>query len=317
MNKNGKSSEKSNDISYVWWLNTSGNVREVFNALVEKHIGCGIKRSLPLFVFDVVSVNKKGEEVQWERGQGRCFTEDLENGITLDMVAIPGGNFMMGSPLGEGTYSEKPQHEVAVSSFYMGKFQVTQEQWKAVARLPKVKCNLEAQPSRFKGDNRPVERVSWNDAVEFCARLSKHTGREYSLPSEAQWEYACRTATTTPFHFGETITTNLANYGRQIGETTPVGQFSPNAFGLYDMHGNVWEWCFDDWHSNYEGAPTDGSAWLNNENNNRSQVKVLRGGSWLSNPENCLSADRDNNVPENRDDLIGFRVVCAVAQRIL
>ena len=329
VNKNGKSSEKSNDISYVWWLNTSGNVREVFNALVEKHIGCGIKRSSPLFVFDVVSVNKKGEEVQWECGQGRCFSEDLENGITLDMVGIPGGKFMMGSPEGEGRDSERPQHEVTVSSFYMGKFQVTQAQWEAVAKLPQVKTELKPKPSNFKGDNRPVEQVSWNDAVEFCARLSKHTGREYRLPSEAEWEYACRAGSTTPFHFGETITGNLANYhassvyanepkGKYREETTPVGQFPANAFGLYDMHGNVWEWCLDDWHSNYEKAPTYGSAWTKNENDNRSQSKVLRGGSWDVNPECCRSACRTfNDVPEFLLNAIGFRVVCAMAQRIL
>lgn len=141
---------------------------------------------------------------------------------------------------------------------------------------------LDADPSNFKGDKRPVEQVSWYDAVEFCDRLTAHTKRAYSLPSEAEWEYACRAGTRTPFHFGETITTDLANYrgtdneeykwsgsygpgpkGIYREQITEVGSFGvANAFGLYDMHGNVWEWCLDDWHDNYEGAPTDGSAWL-------------------------------------------------------
>ena len=283
---------------------------------------------LKSFEFETVSVNSEGKIIKRESKQTQYFTEDLGNGITLDMVAIPGGEFMMGSPLGEGSNLEKPQHKVKVSSFYMGKFQVTQAQWKAVASLPQIKRELEAEPFVFKDDNYPAQRVSWNDAVEFCARLSKHTGREYRLPSEAQWEYACRAGTATPFHFGETITGNLANYhasyvyanepeGKFRGETISVGQFPANAFGLYDMHGNLWEWCLDDWHYNYQDAPTDGRAWLNKENDNRYHIKVLRGGSWYFNPEFCRSAFRYFNHPENRNNNIGFRVVCAVAQRIL
>ena len=181
----------------------------------------------------------------------------------------------MGSPEDEKgrDEDESPQHRVTVSTFFISRYPVTQAQWQAIASLDKVDIDLKADPSRFKGDNRPVEQVNWYDAVEFCARLSRETGREYILPSEAEWEYACRAGTTTPFHFGETITTDLANYngnytygsgpkGVYREETTPVGSFSPNAFGLSDMHGNVWEWCEDNWHNNYEGAPTDGSAWL-------------------------------------------------------
>ncbi|MFM6071877.1 MAG: formylglycine-generating enzyme family protein, partial [Dolichospermum sp.] len=169
-----------------------------------------------------------------------------------------------------------PQHEVTIKPFSMGKYPITQAQWQAVAALPQVNQELKPNPSRFKGAKRPVERVSWHDAVEFCARLSNHSQRPYRLPSEAEWEYACRAGTITPFHFGETITTELANYngnntygdgpkGVYRGETTEVGSFKiANEFGLYDMHGNVWEWCQDDWHNNYEGAPTDGSAWISN-----------------------------------------------------
>ena len=153
----------------------------------------------------------------------------------------------------------------------MGKYPVTQAQWRFVAaQLPQVNRELEIDPSRFKGDNLPVETISWLDAEEFCQRLSHHTGRLYRLPSEAEWEYACRAGTTTPFHFGETISPEFANYNGEYtygnGEkgvyrkqTTPVGSFQvANPFGLYDIHGNVWEWCADDWHKNYQGAPSDG-----------------------------------------------------------
>jgi formylglycine-generating enzyme required for sulfatase activity len=205
----------------------------------------------------------------------------------------------------------------------MGKFPVTQAQWQAVASLPKVNIDLKANPSGFKGAKRPVEQVSWNDAVEFCRRLSKATGREYRLPSEAEWEYACRAGTTTPFHFGETITTDLANYdgdytygsgskGQYREQTTDVGSFPANAFGLHDMHGNVWEWCQDTRHENYNGAPTDGSAWVD-ENANQNSM-ILRGGSWSTNPRVCRSAYRSYSVADLRNYSLGFRVVCAAAR---
>ena len=192
------------------------------------------------------------------RNQAKYFSEDLGNGITLEMVEIPNGTFMMGSPESEkGRYDwESPQHQVTVPLFFMGKFEVTQAQWKAVAVLPQVERELNPDPSEFTGDKLPVKQVSWYDAVEFCRRLSNYTGTEYRLPSEAEWEYACRAGTTTPFHFGKTITTDLANYrgtdfeyqnqiypgnyanepkGEYREKTTAVGSFFPNAFGL----GNV------------------------------------------------------------------------------
>ncbi len=301
----------------LWCLGSPESSRVIFSALTQRFVACGIERSLPLFEFDVVTVNAQGQEIQQEICRARYFTEDLGNGITLEMVSIPGGTFLMGSPEGEGYDSEYPQHEVIVQPFFMGKFQVTQAQWKAVASLPKVNHDLKSNPSRFQDDDRPVERVSWEDAVEFCQRLSKQTGKEYRLPSEAEWEYAARAGTTTPFHFGETITTDLANYdgnytyanesqGEYREQTTPVGSFSPNAFGLYDMHGQVWEWCQDNWHDNYEGAPKDGSPWLSGF----SSTKIMRGGSWAYNPGVCRSACRFYLARGFYDVDIGFRVVC-------
>mgnify|MGYP001027866606 CR=1 FL=1 len=217
----------------------------------------------------------------------------------------------MGSPETEaGRRSrEGPQHSVDVPEFFMGKYVVTQAQWQAV---------MGNNPSRFKGASRPVEKVSWNDATAFCQKLSQITGKKYSLPSESQWEYACRAGTTTPFYFGETITPELVNYdgsytyadapkGIYRKETTDVGIFPPNAFGLYDMHGNVWEWCQDVWHDDYNGAPTDGSAWETGGNSSR---RVCRGGSWYFNPRWCRSADRYIYLSvEAVLNYIGFRLV--------
>lgn len=253
----------------------------------------------------------------------QCYVEDLGNGITLEMVLIPSGSFMMGSPEDEleRDDSESPQHLVNIQQFCMGKYPVTQAQWKAVAALPQVNRELNPDPSNFKGVNRPVEQVYWYDAVEFCDRLAAHTKRPYRLPSEAEWEYACRAGTNTPFHFGETMTSELANYSQH--KTTEVGSFGvANNFGLYDMHGNVWEWCLDDWHDNYEGAPTDGSAWF--ENNNFFYQKqgnaVLRGGSWTFALQDCRSASRININQTGRDkflDHIGFRIVCDIRSIML
>ncbi|HYX16000.1 MAG TPA: SUMF1/EgtB/PvdO family nonheme iron enzyme [Nostoc sp.] len=233
--------------------------------------------------------------------EAKDFVEDLGNGITLEMAQIPGGTFMMGSSEKEvGRYKdENPQHKVKVSGFFMGKYEITQPQYQAI---------MGNNPSNFKGEKRPVETVSWDDAVKFCEKLSQKTGKTYRLPSEAQWEYACRAGTTTPFYFGETITTELVNFNGK--ETKPVGSFPPNAFGLYDMHGNVWEWCQDYWHDNYNGAPDDGSAWLTGGNNTR---RLVRGGSWITSLTRCRCAHRNNNIPANRLNTIGLRVVQVVA----
>jgi formylglycine-generating enzyme required for sulfatase activity/uncharacterized caspase-like protein len=287
------------------------------------------------FEFNVVTVDSQGKIDAIKRQWVEFRSEDLGNSSSLELVRIPGGEFLMGQmeaekaeiirQVGEDKYqlwyaNELPRHQVSVSPFWMGTYAVTQAQWKAVAAMPKVEHDLQADPSRFKGENRPVENVSWHDATEFCVRLSKHTGREYRLPSEAEWEYACRGGTTTPFHFGETITTDIANYdgnyaygggpkGQYREETTAVGSFSvANSFGLYDMHGNVWEWCLDYWHENYEGAPTDGSAWTTGGDDS---YRMLRGGAWYVDARNCRSAIRIRYGPDVRFSSLGFRVVCS------
>jgi formylglycine-generating enzyme required for sulfatase activity/tRNA A-37 threonylcarbamoyl transferase component Bud32 len=273
---------------------------------------------LQTFQFDVVTVDKAGNKIESDRRISKFYAEDLGLQIIMHMVAIPGGNFIMGSPENEGEGDERPQHEVNIKPFFMGKFPVTQAQWKAVTSLPRVKQSLNPNPSKFKGANRPVENVSWHEAMEFCARLTEKTGRLYRLPSEAEWEYACRAGTTTPYHFGEKLTTEVANCSasdsdtakltsKSRKETTVVGNFQvANPFGLYDMHGLVWEWCADAWHKNYEGAPIDGSAWEVGGDENR---RVLRGGSWSFSPELCRSASRSWNEPDGGLRICGFRVV--------
>ena len=254
----------------------------------------------------------------------RYYTETLEeigDAISLQMLLIPEGTFMMGSPEDESERQERegPQHEVSVPPFFMGRYPITQAQWRAVAALQQVNLVLNPEPSNFTGDNLPVEQVSWYEAVEFCDRLSVKTGRPYRLPSESEWEYACRAGTTTPFHFGKTLTTEVANYAGNFTysdgpeeeyreTTTPVDQFEiANAFGLSDMHGNVYEWCQDHYDS-YDKTPVDGSAW---ETSEKEGDRILRGGSWYNYPRNCRSAYRYNSTPDDRNSVIGFRVSCS------
>jgi eukaryotic-like serine/threonine-protein kinase len=265
--------------------------------------------------FTSVKLNDKGDIISRPKGFALIYRENLGNGVSISMVKVPAGKFMMGSPESEKdrVENESPQHRVTLKEFYMGQTEITQSQYQAI---------MGDNPSKFKGNNRPVERVDWNQAKEFCRKLSMKTGKTYTLPSESQWEYACRAGTTTPFTFGATITSNVANYegnyngkesyrnepkGVNRATTTDVMTFPPNAFGLYDMHGNVWEWCADTWNDTYEGAPTDGSVWLDESPN-----MVLRGGAWSERPEICRSTSRIGNLPEIRVDAFGFRVVCAI-----
>jgi len=280
-----------------------------------------VSLELQTFEFQTIMVNSKGEIIKNETKTAKYFTENLPNNIPLEMVDIPGSKFMMGSPEGEANDREKPQHEVIVQPFFIGKYLVTQAQWRAVANLPIVNRVLNPDPSHYKGDNRPVENVSWNEAVEFCDRLSLYTEKHYRLPSEAEWEYACRAGTSTPFHFGETLTPNLAIYASNRSDWHSVEYNSKNPtsrhkivnnFGLFDMHGTLWEWCADAWHNNYEDAPLDGSIWLNENYKQKSFQSrfVVRGGSWGKPLDYCRSAYRDSEHSDYKSAYNGFRIVC-------
>ena len=259
---------------------------------------------------------------EWQQKTERItvsgYEQELAEGIAISMVQIPAGSFQMGSPATEAERGsgEGPQHRVQLQSFFLGQTPVTQAQWKEVASWPEVDLKLNSNHADFKGANRPVETVSWEEAMEFCRRLSQRTKLSYTLPSEAQWEYACRAGTTSPFAFGDTLMPDLANYDGNIvygsgpkgqfqQETTEVGSFAANAWGLQDMHGNVWEWCLDHWHDDYWGAPSDGSAWVYGSNQT---MRLLRGGSWNNNPRNCRSANRNRRHQDNRNNNVGFRL---------
>lgn len=258
--------------------------------------------------FETPTLDEKGQVIARTRCTVQQFTEALGDGLTLEMIVIPSGIFKMGSLPHQGNSDEQPQHLVTIKSFMMGKFLITQGQWKVVmGRLP---------PCRFKGENLPVERVSWNDAQKFCQQLWKITGRNYQLPSETQWEYACRAGTTTPFSFGETLSVQVANFngehtfreeprGFYFHSTNEGGKFPPNAFGIYDMHGNLWEWCADTWLDDYSSSPRDSSSYQNKD----SKYHVARGGSWHEPPSLCRSAARLRVLQSDADEVMGFRVV--------
>jgi formylglycine-generating enzyme required for sulfatase activity len=293
----------------------------------EVKLGIDVKVDLKDFDTELVTVDATGQIMNRRCIQNQSFLQELPNNLALEMVWVSEGSFLMGSSETELKRSkdEDPQHLVKLPAFFISKYPVTQAQWYAVSLLPTISRPLNPDPSNFKDENRPVENVSWEDCQEFCLRLSQQTGRSYSLPSEAQWEYAARAGTTTAFHFGETITTDLANYnglfrygagprGINRNETLAVGSLGvANNFGLYDMHGNVWEWCQDAWHDNYIGAPTDGSAWETDAADNR---KVMRGGSWYSQSNLCRSAARAGSWPNGNNDFLGFRVILNISSVI-
>ena len=295
--------------------------------------GYGLER-LQGIDFDVARLDSRREAVLSETGHAKCYIGSLGNGSMLEMMQIPAGIFKMGSSsLEEDLISgdsikylgvdfgyfrhEAPQHTVTVPSFYLSRFEVTQTQWRLVSRLPKVTRELKSEPSVFRGDDLPVENVTWLDAVEFCDRLSRATGREYRLPTEAEWEYACRAGTSTAFHFGETIDPEFVNFdgscpwasgswGITRQETAPVGSFGfANAFGLYDMHGNVREWCMDVWHDNYYSAPIDGGAWMIGGDD---AFHITRGGDWFQMGSRARCASRRQCATNSHDSECGFRV---------
>ncbi|MDJ1185794.1 bifunctional serine/threonine-protein kinase/formylglycine-generating enzyme family protein [Roseofilum casamattae] len=267
--------------------------------------GRGMESDAPTAIILQPGSIAKSEVTVAERSVTRQWPEPI-----LDLIPIPGGMFLMGP--GEETQSQTrdnfPQRLVQVSPFLMGKYPVTQFQWRQVASMPQVQRFLDAAPSYVKGDDLPVTMVSWYECQEFCDRLSRYTGNDYRLPSETEWEYACRAGTSTAFHCGDMLTAELANYDsngdRDLDDldreqTTPVGSFPANPFGLYDMHGNVWEWCHDCWDESDSTEPTSGGTWSS---------RVLRGGSWNNTAEGCRSWTRYRDAADNRRDTYGFRV---------
>jgi formylglycine-generating enzyme required for sulfatase activity len=283
--------------------------------------------------FTTAQVTAQGQITNRRQEQCWGYVEDLGNGVKLEMVEIPAGEFLLGEDAAGAAEYEKecaryasdkakckewanwatPQHRVRVEGFLMGKYEVTQRQWKAVmGGLPPGMSDLDA---KFKGEDLPVVRVSWDEVQGFLQKL----GKGYRLPSEAEWEYAARAGTRTAYAFGPTISPAVVNYdgnyphgsaakGEYRERPVAVGSLGiANGWGLFDMHGNVWEWCEDDWHSSYQGAPTDGRAWV--DISARGSYRVLRGGSWNSFAVYCRSAIRDNVAPGSRYSLLGFRLV--------
>lgn len=290
----------------------------------------GIQRPVLTFEFETVCINERGHELQREYGEAQCFQEPLGGGAFVEMVALPGGTAKLSdpSPIGRRTSSEDDSYRAAFESFCISKYPITQGQWRAVAQLPQISHVLDPDPSSFKGLNRPVEQVSWYDAVEFCNRLSKRSQRIYRLPVEAEWEYACRAGTETPFCYGKTLTTDLANYcGQDVHEqgdysqqpitycgaheqgptgvareqTTVVGSLkAANAFGLYDMHGNVREWCAK-------------NLYIESDEDDTSYLQPARGGSWQDSPVACQSAFSLTLAARTQCAATGFRIVHAAA----
>lgn len=246
--------------------------------------------------------------------------------LPLHMVLIPEGSFTMGSPDDEiGRYDrEGPQHKVSLPQFLISRYPITQAQWRAVADFPEIKRVLSPSPSIYQGDNHPVEQVSWHEASEFCDRLAKHTGRPYRLPTEAEWEYACRAGTTTPFYFGKLMSSEVSNFKGTGGKNRPytdgensiyrqstvaVDHFGiANRFGISDMHGNVWEWCQEPWaESHNPKRPRTKKAATTQSSE---EYRMARGGSWYSTPERCRSASRFHFRSTAGHHDVGFRVAC-------
>jgi formylglycine-generating enzyme required for sulfatase activity len=274
------------------------------------------RRNVSLRAFSFKAVTPDSPDP--ERRHALQFTERLGKRTTLHMVQVGGGAFLMGAPESEpgSQSSEHPPHHVAVPSFYLGKHAVTIAQWRAVMRAFPYAMKF-VDDSFKRSDRQPVVRVSYDEVEEFCARLSRKTRRAYRLPTEAEWEYACRAGASTAFAFGATISRELAVHdGVTIRRADPDGTHATtravgglgiaNAFGLFDMHGNVWEWCQDWWHGTYQGAPVDGSAWCSA---GAAPTRLLRGGSWYSEAAFCRSASRSFGGEAGiRSRQIGFRL---------
>lgn len=239
----------------------------------------------------------------------KIFQDNLQSGLKgPSMAVIPAGHFLMGSSESELNRSddEGPQHEVHIARpFALGVYAVTFDEYDLFCQ--EIGRDKPREKRSWGRENRPVINVSWHDAQAYCDWLSEQTEKSYRLPSEAEWEYACRAGTQTLFYTGETISFDQANFNPNYGKTLPVGSFSPNAFGLYDMHGNVFEWIEDCWHGSYHNAPNVGCAWLRT-NGGECDRRVVRGGSWESNPLFLRSADRGSYETNYAFDDLGFRI---------
>jgi formylglycine-generating enzyme required for sulfatase activity len=266
------------------------------------------------FHFTRIEVNKQGIVTKQETRSHQGWIQSLTSNIVLEMAAIPGGTFLMGAPeSAEVGFYPNFQHRATVAPFFISRYPITQAQWLAIATTAPIHRSLALNPAYFPGRDRPIERVSWYDAMEFCDRLSRQTGRAYRLPTETEWEYACRAGTYTPFHIGENLTPKWANYNGNYDyysgssakglfrqETTPVGSFDvANAYGLFDMHGNVWEWC-DDRH------PSEAT-----ERFDLKYPQLLRGGSWATHPKDCHASARCSLMVAQATNDVGFRVCCS------
>ena len=233
--------------------------------------------------------------------QNQNFIEEPNEEVSFEMVYVEGGSFMMGGQDDEADEYEKPVHMVTLPGYYVGKFPVTQALWKAV-------MGDENNPSNFKGEDLPVERVSWNDTQAFLEKLNELIGKEYRLLSESEWEYAARGGQKSQGYkyAGSDKLKDVGWYGaNSYGATKPGGLKYPNELGIYDMSGNVWELVEDHWQDNYNGAPDDGSAWVDRD---KDAYRVIRGGSWLNNARGCRVAFRNVDDPTLRDSDVGFRL---------
>ncbi|MEO0986559.1 MAG: formylglycine-generating enzyme family protein [Cyanobacteria bacterium J06639_14] len=314
------------------------------------------RQSIPydLLEYPVVAVAPQGHVTRCHLAQNLVMTDTIGD-VALKMVFIPSGTCLMGVANGEDRsatdryHHDEPQHEVRIrKQFWLGQYPVTQAQWRAVAALPPVQFAMRSEPSQYKPhldfdlENHPISGVSWQEAIEFCARLSAHTGRPYRLPTEAEWEYACKAETTTPFSFGDyflversqlpsefitAVTSPSAGINNQMyllncdglmKGTTPVGSYPANPWGLYDMHGNVWEWCLDPWHPDYSTKPEtckqDGhTPWTKGNPPAERKYRMLRGGTCRSSMQECLSTARHMGSVEMNphSDVYGLRVLCS------